>query len=66
MENEDIIMKVITYLCDKCGKEIKKNQIYTAKIYEGLDEGIHNGVYESVHLCENCAKQFLKWLKEYE
>ena len=59
-------MLVIKYICDKCGKEIKKNQIYTAKIYEGFDEGIHNGVYESVHLCENCTKILLKWIKDNE
>ena len=59
-------MIVTKYLCDRCGKEIKRNQIYKTTVQEGLDEGVHNGVYESFHLCENCVKIFLKWLKSHE
>ena len=60
-------MKVTKYICDKCGKEIKNiNQIYKATVQDGLAEGVSGGVYESFHLCEDCVKKFLKWLKAYE
>ena len=59
-------MKITKYMCDKCGKEIKIKQIYKATVQEGLAEDISGGVYESFHLCEDCVKKFLKWLKAYE
>ena len=59
-------MIVTKYVCDRCGKEIKRNKIYKATVQEGLDEGIHNGVYESIHLCESCTKILLKWIKDNE
>lgn len=60
-------MKITKYICDKCGKEIKNiNQIYKTTVQEGLHGDVFNGVYESCHLCENCAKALLKWLKTYE
>ena len=56
-------MIVTKYLCDRCGKEIKRNQIYKATVQEGLDGTDHNGSYDSFHLCEKCAKIFLKWME---
>ena len=53
-------MKVTKYLCDKCGKEIKKNQIYKVTVLEGLDECAPNCDYSYFHLCEDCVKEFFK------
>ena len=59
-------MIVTKYICDRCGKEIKRNKIYKATVQEGLDGDVYNGVYESFHLCENCTKILLKWIKDNE
>ena len=53
-------MKVIKYLCDKCGKEMEdKNDIYKLEITKGL---IIDTLPETVHLCKECNKAFLKWI----
>ena len=59
-------MIVTKYMCDRCGKEIKRNQIYKATVQEGLDGSDCDGIYKSVDLCENCTKTLLKWIKNNE
>ena len=59
-------MIVTKYLCDRCGKEVKRNKIYKTTILEGLDECAPNCAYSCFHLCEDCVKIFFKWLKSHE
>ena len=53
-------MKVIKYLCDKCGKEMEdKNEVYKLEITKGLTI---SALPETVHLCKECNKALLKWI----
>lgn len=56
-------MIVTKYLCDRCEKEMRINEVYKVEVKEGL--GIA-GDYSSFHLCENCVKILLKWIKNHE
>lgn len=58
---------MIKYFCDKCGKEIASNKIFTLKIGYDCPSGIpifpKGFRYE---LCEDCITQELKHVKNIQ
>jgi hypothetical protein len=48
-------MKIITYKCDKCGKEIQLGNICFVNVENSFGE-----VQKEFHFCHECSKQPLK------
>lgn len=57
----------VKYYCDKCGREIKENDVYDISIRERRGAlSYHPSQYKAFELCEDCADEVLMLIGEEE